>query len=159
MLKLFDTFDSCLWFILLISNIRVQNVLKSKCINFEWKQLCNEWFVIIFFCWIILFLLVINIVQSTTTTHLEELSSQVTFLLSKLGHHEIAGFCNEIHKLVRNMSIKYSNVIPVSQCPEMILNKIEKTFNKTYTGLKRFLPRFQISVSQNPSCKGMESTS
>ena len=25
-----------------------------------------------------------------------------------------------------------------SQCPEMISNKIEKTFNKTYTGLKSF---------------------
>ena len=46
-----------------------------------------------------------------------------------------------------------------SQCPEMILNKIEKTFYKTYTGLKSFLQRFQICFSQNPSCKGMESTS
>ena len=46
-----------------------------------------------------------------------------------------------------------------SQCPEMLLNKIEKTFNNTYTGLKNFLQRFQICFSQNPSCKGMESTS
>ena len=45
------------------------------------------------------------------------------------------------------------------QCTYMILNKIEKTFNKTFTGLKNFLQRFQICFSQNPSCKGMESTS
>ena len=45
-----------------------------------------------------------------------------------------------------------------AQCPELILNKIGKTFNKTYTGLKSFLQRFQICFSQNPSCKGMEST-
>ena len=47
----------------------------------------------------------------------------------------------------------------LTQWAEMILNKIEKTFNKTYTGLKSFLQRFQICFSQNPSCKGMESTS
>ena len=29
-----------------------------------------------------------------------------------------------------------------TQCPEMMLNKIEKTFNKTCTGLKSFLQRF-----------------
>ena len=46
-----------------------------------------------------------------------------------------------------------------AQCHGIILNKIEKTFNKTYTGLKSFLQRFQICFSQNPSCKGMESTS
>ena len=46
-----------------------------------------------------------------------------------------------------------------SQCPEIILNEIEKTFNKTYIELKSFLQRFQIRFSQNPSCKGMESTS
>ena len=45
-----------------------------------------------------------------------------------------------------------------TQCPEIILNKIEKTFNKTYTGLKSFLQRFQICFSQNPSCRGMEFT-
>ena len=46
----------------------------------------------------------------------------------------------------------------VPQCPDMILNKIEKTFNKTYTGLKSFLQRFQICFFfQIPSCKGMES--
>ena len=45
------------------------------------------------------------------------------------------------------------------QCPDMILNIIEKTNNKTYTGLKRFLQRFQMCFSQNPSCKGMGSTS
>ena len=47
----------------------------------------------------------------------------------------------------------------LSKCPEMILNKIEKTFNKAYSGLKSFLQRFQICFSQNPSSKGMESTS
>ena len=31
-----------------------------------------------------------------------------------------------------------------TQCAEMILNKIEKTFNKTYIELKGFLQRFQI---------------
>ena len=31
-----------------------------------------------------------------------------------------------------------------SQCPEMILNKSEKTPYNTYTGLKNFLQRFQI---------------
>ena len=41
-----------------------------------------------------------------------------------------------------------------SQCPEMILIQIEKTFNKTYTGLKSFLQRCQICFSQNPSSKG-----
>ena len=46
-----------------------------------------------------------------------------------------------------------------SQCPEMILNKFEKTFNKTYTGLKSVFQRFQICFSHNPCCKGMESTS
>ena len=51
------------------------------------------------------------------------------------------------------------NLSNVTQCAEMILNKIEKTFNKSYTGLKSFLQRFQICFSQNPSCKGMESTS
>ena len=30
------------------------------------------------------------------------------------------------------------------QCSEMILNKIEKTFNKTCTGLKSFYQGFQI---------------
>ena len=35
------------------------------------------------------------------------------------------------------------------QCPEMILNKFEKTFNKTYTGLMSFLQRFQICFAQN----------
>ena len=47
----------------------------------------------------------------------------------------------------------------ISQCPEMTLNEIEKTFNKTYTGKKSFLQRFQICFSQNPGCKGVESTS
>ena len=46
-----------------------------------------------------------------------------------------------------------------AQCPEMILNRFEKTFNKTYTGLKSFLQRLHIYFFQNPSCKGMESTS
>ena len=44
------------------------------------------------------------------------------------------------------------------QCPEMILNKIEKTFNKTYKGLMTFLQRFQVCFSQNSSCKVVEST-
>ena len=81
------------------------------------------------------------------------------------------------YKMVGNVSISISSLLPntqkstcsryvrifvfikVSQCPEMILNKIEKTFNKTYTGLKSFFQRFQICFSQNPSCKGTESTS
>ena len=46
-----------------------------------------------------------------------------------------------------------------AQCTEMILNKIEKTSNKTYTGFKSFLQRLEICFSQNPSCKGMESIS
>ena len=36
------------------------------------------------------------------------------------------------------------NEYPLAQCAEMILNKIEKTFNKTYIGLKSFLQRSQI---------------
>ena len=50
----------------------------------------------------------------------------------------------------------FFEVICVTQCPEIILNKIEKTFNKTYTGSKSLLQRFQICFSRNPSCKGME---
>ena len=41
-----------------------------------------------------------------------------------------------------------------SQCPEIILNKIEKTFNKTYTGLKSFLQRFQICFFSKSQLKG-----
>ena len=52
-----------------------------------------------------------------------------------------------------------TNTYPFAQSPEMILNKIEKTFNETYIELKSFLQRFQICFSQNPSRKGMESTS
>ena len=64
-------------------------------------------------------------------------------------------------KMIICETMKYGRAMNfniVSQCPEMILNKIEKTFNKTYTGLKSFLQRFQICFSQNPSCKGWEST-
>ena len=35
----------------------------------------------------------------------------------------------------------------ITQCAEMILSKIEKTFNKAYTGLKSFFRRFQIFFS------------
>ena len=49
--------------------------------------------------------------------------------------------------------------LTISQCDKMILNKTEKTLNKTYTGLKSFFQKFQICFSQNPSCKGKESTS
>ena len=41
----------------------------------------------------------------------------------------------------------FLHTVAVTQCPEMILNKIEKVFNKTYTGLKSFLQRFQICFS------------
>ena len=60
-------------------------------------------------------------------------------------------------RIVLAMRLDISN--NATQCAEMILNKVEKTFNKTYTGLKSFLQRFQICFSQNPSCKGVESTS
>ena len=50
-------------------------------------------------------------------------------------------------------------IIKASQCPEMILNKFEKNFNKTYLGVKSSFQRFQTCFFQNPSCKGMESTS
>ena len=47
-----------------------------------------------------------------------------------------------------------------SQYPESDLNKIAKTFNKTYVvGLKSMLQRFKIYFFQNPSSKGVESTS
>ena len=60
---------------------------------------------------------------------------------------------------LRRQEAEALKVIGHTQCAEMILNKIEKTFNKTFTGLKSFLQRFQICFSQNPSCKGTESTS
>ena len=46
-----------------------------------------------------------------------------------------------------------------AQYPERVLNKISKTFSKTYAGLKSTLQRFRIYSFQNPSSKGMESTS
>ena len=46
----------------------------------------------------------------------------------------------------------------IAQRPEMILYKIEKTFNMTYTGLKSSLQRLQICSFQSLSCKGVEST-
>ena len=44
-------------------------------------------------------------------------------------------------KMIICETMKYGRAMNfniVSQCPKMILNKIEKTFNKTYTGLKSF---------------------
>ena len=46
-----------------------------------------------------------------------------------------------------------------TQYPEGDLNKIAKTFNKTYAGLKSTLQRFRIYFFRNPSSKGVESTS
>ena len=37
----------------------------------------------------------------------------------------------------------YKNKAESSQCPEMILDRIDKTFNNTYTGLRSFHQRFQ----------------
>jgi len=47
----------------------------------------------------------------------------------------------------------------LTECPEMIFNKIEKKTKKTYTALKSLIQRFQICFSQNLSCKGVEYTS
>ena len=54
---------------------------------------------------------------------------------------------------------EYYSMSRYPQFPETILNKIEKTFNKTKKGLKNFLQRFQTCFSQNPSSNGVESTS
>ena len=50
-------------------------------------------------------------------------------------------------------------IISTAQYPEGDLNKIAKTFNKTYAGLKSTLQRFRIYFFRNPSSKGVESTS
>ena len=42
----------------------------------------------------------------------------------------------------RKYSCSAKNYLSKPQCPEMILNKFEKTFVETYTGLKTFLQRF-----------------
>ena len=42
---------------------------------------------------------------------------------------------------------------------ERILNKIAKTFNKTYAGLKSMLQRFGMYFAQKPRFKSVKSTS
>ena len=46
-----------------------------------------------------------------------------------------------------------------TQCAKWILNKIAKAINETFAGLKLMLQGFRIYFFQNPSIKGMESTS
>ena len=48
---------------------------------------------------------------------------------------------------------------PSTLYAEQILNKIAKTFDGTYAGLKSMLQRFRIYFFRNPAMKGMESTS
>ena len=66
-----------------------------------------------------------------------------------------------IHLVARGLYFKVqaSSSDRTTQCSEMILKKIAKTFNKAYSLLKSMIQRFQIHIFQNPSCKGVESTS
>ena len=53
--------------------------------------------------------------------------------------------------------LKFRELTP--QYAERILNKIAKAINETFAGLKLMLQGFRIYFFQNPSIKGIESTS
>ena len=68
---------------------------------------------------------------------------------------EIATWISNIQHLVKWFENDYDTALYAEQ----ILNKIAKTFDGTYAGLKSMLQRFRIYFFRNPAMKGMESTS
>ena len=80
-----------------------------------------------------------------------ELKTNICRQIEKINHVKMT--------LSTQFSERHERNCKKSQCPEMILNKPVKTFNKNETGLKNFLWRFQICFFQNLSRIGIEFTS
>ena len=80
----------------------------------------------------------------------------ILFAIDRDSFRRVNIYAKKVHKIHKNLfylnHIPYGNMnqrnIKMSQCPEMIFNKVSKAFKKTYTGLKSMLQRFQFFFSK-----------